>query len=71
MGFKVYGYKSEPFDEFRDGDRYRVIERGALEIWHEGSRVLYRWSDVAAIGLRTLQCVSTRRTASHAVMGTI
>ena len=35
MGFKVYGYKSEPFDEFGDGDRYKVIKGGALEIWHE------------------------------------
>ena len=40
MGFKVYGYKSEPFDEFGDGDRYKVIEGGALEIWHEdGSKL--------------------------------
>jgi hypothetical protein len=28
VGFKVYGYKSEPFDEFGDGDRYKVIEGG-------------------------------------------
>ena len=40
MGFKVYGYKSEPFDEFGDGDRYKVIEGGALEIWHEGGSKL-------------------------------
>jgi hypothetical protein len=40
VGFKVYGYKSEPFDEFGDGDRYKVIEGGALEIWHEdGSKL--------------------------------
>ncbi len=43
MGFKVYGYKSEPFDEFGDGDRYMVIEGGALEIWHEdGSKFDYQ-----------------------------
>ena len=40
MGFKVYGYKSESFDEFDDQDRYKVIEGGALEIWHEdGSKL--------------------------------
>ena len=40
MGFKVYGYKSESFDEFGDQDRYKVIEGGALEIWHEdGSKL--------------------------------
>ncbi len=40
MGFKVYGYKSESFDEFGDQDRYKVIEGGTLEIWHEdGSKL--------------------------------
>jgi hypothetical protein len=46
MGFKVYGYKSESFDEFGDQDRYKVIEGGALEIWLEdGSKLTIspRW----------------------------
>ena len=52
MGFRVYGYKSEPADEFGDKDNWKVIEGGALEIWREdGSKLVIsptRWASLEA-----------------------
>ena len=69
MGFKVYGYKSEPFDEFGDGDRYKVIEGGALEIWHEdGSKLTIsptRWGWVEEDAPETEDTARARMSRSH------
>jgi hypothetical protein len=52
MTFKVYGYKSEPADEFGDGDKWEVVGGGALEITrHDRSKLVIsptRWASLEA-----------------------